>query len=210
MSARRLDHFRLILQGAGWTEQTPTVIAASTHPGEELRIAEMCEHLRMRIPELMLLIVPRHIERTADIIQELRGIDLRPVRRTELERSPVKSNIILIDTTGELRAWQFIASVVIIGKSFLAEGGQNPAEALMARKPVVFGPHMENFQALTNLLLDKNGAAQASDLADLERAVHHLLTDTAEAARIAAAGHESLRAHEGATVRSVERLLALE
>lgn len=210
VSDRRLDHFRSILQGAGWTEQTPTVIAASTHPGEELRIAELCEHLRARIPELMLLIVPRHIERTTDIIQELRGIDLRPVRRTELERSPVKTNIVLIDTTGELRAWQFIASVVIIGKSFLAEGGQNPAEALMARKPVVFGPHMENFQALTNLLLDKNGAVQASDLADLERAVHHLLTDTAEAARIAAAGHESLRAHEGATARSVERLLALE
>jgi 3-deoxy-D-manno-octulosonic-acid transferase len=71
----------------------------------------------------------------------------------------------MVDTTGELSAWQCLATQVVIGKSFLATGGQNPAEALMACKPVLFGPHMENFDALVNLLLREKGAVQVRDFA---------------------------------------------
>ena len=60
--------------------------------------------------------------------------------------------VFLIDSTGELRDWTAHADVVIIGKSFLARGGQNPSEAILANKPVIFGPHMENFEPLAGRL----------------------------------------------------------
>lgn len=207
---KRLDLFRRILKNAGWTDRAPTVIAASTHPGEEVRIAEVCERLRTTIPDLMLLIVPRHVERTPQIVHELRSIGVNPALRSELEASPALTNTVIVNTTGELRAWQCLASLVIIGKSFLATGGQNPAEALMARKPVVFGPHMENFAALTALLLREKGAVRVRGFAELQDVVSDLLKDSARAGAIAEAGYRALSKHKGATTRTVEKLLALD
>lgn len=207
---KRLEQFRSILRNAGWTDRTPTVVAASTHPGEELRIAEVCERLRTILPDLMLLIVPRHVERTPQIVQELRSIGVSPALRTELEVSPAPTNTVIVNTTGELRAWQCLASVVIIGKSFLATGGQNPAEALMARKPVIFGPHMENFAALTALLLREKGALSVSDFAELQAVVSDLLKDSTRAERIAESGYQALTKHKGATARTITKLLALD
>ncbi len=88
--------------------------------------------------------------------------------RTATER--VEADCLLLDTTGELRAWYSVATVAFIGKSLAVTGG-NPVEPIVAGKPVIFGPHMENFAALSRDLLVRDGAIQIQDTDSLTRAV---------------------------------------
>ena len=206
--AGKIDELRKVLTQTGIASIQPILLAASTHAGEEIEFARVFQRLREKIRDLALLIVPRHVERRAEITAALKTIGLSPSLRS-ISGSSVDSNapVFVIDTTGELAAWQHLATLVVVGKSFLAEGGQNPAEAALAQKPVLFGPHMENFTPLVELLLKKGGAQQVADFDELTAACLALLQDKTKAAHMAQAGHQALKAHEGATQRSAERLL---
>ncbi len=201
----KVAEFRQLLQRVGWTEGEPILLAASTHDGEEAEIGKLYNRLKESLPKLFLIIVPRHVERAGKVASTLRGLGINVALRSAI--SDVVARALLVDTTGELRAWQYLASVVIIGKSFLANGGQNPAEAVMAGKPVVFGPHMENFDALVRLLLSRRGAVQVQDFAEAEGLIAKLITDPKKAQRLALAGQQALLAHSGATQRTVAALL---
>lgn len=206
--AIKIEELHMVLALAGIIETQPTLLAASTHAGEEIEIARVFLRLREQVSNLALLIVPRHVERRAEIIAALQSIGISPaLRSVPNSRVDASAPVFLIDTTGELAAWQHLSTVVVVGKSFLAEGGQNPAEAALAQKPVLFGPHMENFTPLVELLLKSDGAKQVADFAELESACRMLLQDEAKAKRLAQAGHDALSIHEGATMRSVERLI---
>jgi 3-deoxy-D-manno-octulosonic-acid transferase len=206
--AAKIDELRAVLTQTGIEPTQPILLAASTHAGEEIEFARVFQRLREKIRDLALLIVPRHVERRAEITAALKTIGISPALRS-ISGSSVDSNapVFVIDTTGELAAWQHLATLVVVGKSFLAEGGQNPAEAALAQKPVLFGPHMENFTPLVELLLKKGGAQQVADFDELTTASLALLQAPSKAAHMAQAGHQALKAHEGATQRSAARLL---
>src|SRR5260370_5906527 len=97
--------------------------------------------------------------------------------RESLQGRGADADCILLDTSGELQEWYGIATVVFVGKSLTAHGGQNPVEPIFAGKPVVFGPHMENFAMLAKRLVSNNGAIQIADTNALEGAVAELLRD---------------------------------
>ena len=204
----KIDELREAMNRTGITSTQPVILAASTHAGEEIELARVFQRLRQQIHDLAFLIVPRHVERRTEINAALNTLGIAPALRSD-PASRVDSNapVFVIDTTGELAAWQHLATLVVVGKSFLAEGGQNPAEAALAQKPVLFGPHMENFTPLVDLLLKKNGAQQVADFSELESACLALLQDSSKAAHMGQAGHRALQAHQGATQRSVERLI---
>lgn len=192
----------------------PVLLAGSTHPGEEKMIAEVFLRLRRAFPGLRLFVAPRHVERAREVRGELEALGLKVVSRTEAlaapqddHGSPLPADVLLLDTTGELREWYMEATLVIIGKSLAAIGGQNPAEAIAAGRPVIFGPHMENFRDLTVGLLASGGAVQIQDLAGLEAECTRLLSDPSERSRLAANGLRQLAAHRGAALRTVEELL---
>lgn len=207
--AEKIAALRTVLTHTGIASNQPTLLAASTHAGEEIELARVFIRLREQVRDLALLIVPRHVERRAEICADLQSLGLAPALRSEpATRTVPSAPVFLIDTTGELAAWQHLATLVIVGKSFLATGGQNPAEAALAKKPVLFGPHMENFTPLVDLLLKHHGAQQVADFAELESACRSLLQNQTQAASMAQAGHDALKIHEGATMRSVERLLS--
>jgi len=200
--------FGEILRQLGITETQPVLLLASTHPGEEVLLAKVALNLRPSHPDLALLIVPRHVERAPEILIELQALGITALLRSELSELPSTSlPTLLINTTGELRAWQSLASMVIIGKSFLAKGGQNPAEAVMAKKPVLFGPQMQNFEALVTLLHQENGAIQVPDTAALEVALKQLLEDPVRRQSLGEAGHRALAAHQGATQATIALIL---
>src|SRR5437899_807023 len=115
---------------------------------------------------------------------------------------PNDADCVLLDTTGELQRWYDIATVVFMGKSLTAHGGQNPVEPILAGKPVVFGPYMENFATLANTLVSKKGAIQVCDADSLERAVVQLLRDIEARKRLVSHAREVLSAHQGATARA--------
>jgi 3-deoxy-D-manno-octulosonic-acid transferase len=182
----------------------PVLFGGSTHRGEEEILATIFLRLRQQFPSLRLFIAPRHVERLREIRSQLGALPVRVALASELVRRPDESDAdcVLLDTTGELQRWYPIATIVFIGKSLTAHGGQNPVEPILAGKPVVFGPHMENFAPLAKGLLSKKGAIQVGDIDSLERAVAGLLQDNAARQRLVQNAREVLDKHEGATARS--------
>jgi len=181
----------------------PIVLASSTHAGEEAWIAQA---IREADPNALPVIAPRHAERRKEAATSLRAAGFEPILRSRFENPAIATNAaFIIDTTGELRDWTAHADVVIIGKSFLAHGGQNPCEAIQAGKPVITGPHMENFQPLASRLLAENAIIQASDPAALASAIRSAL-DPAVAATMTSRASAVLATHEGATTRIVQHI----
>ena len=113
----------------------------------------------------------------------------------------------LVDSTGELRDWYETAAVAIIGKSFRGVGGQNPVEPLLAHKPVVCGPHMENFRFLIEELVAENGIKQLASDQDLVPALDQLLADPDTANRMVKRAESVLAQHDGANARTAGLIL---
>ena len=180
------------------------LFGGSTHRGEEEILATMFLRLRKQFSSLQLFIAPRHVERLREIRAQLEALGLRVALAKEARPGSGRddADCVLLDTTGELQRWYSIASVVFMGKSLTAHGGQNPVEPILAGKPVVFGPHMENFATLAQALVSKKGAIQVRDGDSLERAIVELLLDTEVQQHLVQNAHEVLATHQGATARA--------
>jgi 3-deoxy-D-manno-octulosonic-acid transferase len=203
------DGPRQFLATIGIDHARPILLAGSTHPGEEEILANVFVRLRRDFPALFLIVAPRHVERTREVTSQLEQLGLRVQLRTNAA-SGGEIDAIILNSTGELRDWYAIASVVFVGKSFTVRGGQNPVEPIVAGSPVVFGPHMENFAALADSLVNHHGAVQARDEAGLEQAIASLLRDPDVGEQLVQNAREVLAAHRGATLRTVESLAALQ
>ena len=188
-------------------DDQPILLGGSTHDGEEALLAEVYEQLRKEFPTLFLIIAPRHVERTAEICEVLERRGLSLSLRTEVREEPERPpDCLLLNTTGELRAWYRVATVVFIGKSVTGRGGQNPVEAILAGRPVLFGPHMENFAALASALLAHGGALEVAGAAELCGAAAALLRDESARLELVTRAGEVIAAHAGATARTVSLL----
>src|SRR5438309_7399980 len=183
--------------------ERPVLFGGSTHRGEEEILATIFLRLRQQFPSLRLFIAPRHVERLREIRAHLAALPIHVNLASEVWVNRASdADCIVLDTTGELQRWYAIATIVFIGKSLTAHGGQNPVEPIMAGKPVVFGPHMENFATLSKTLVSKNGAIEVSDIDSLERAVDNLLRDSETRQRLVQNAREVLNQHRGATARA--------
>ncbi|MBU3664435.1 MAG: 3-deoxy-D-manno-octulosonic acid transferase [Chthoniobacterales bacterium] len=199
--------FRPILTAWGFGASDPVILAGSTHRGEEALMTAVLRRLKTAFPRVKLILVPRHAERASEIVAELSAGDLRVALRSA---APDGSgpDVLLVDTTGELRDWYACADCVFIGKSITGRGGQNPVEAIMAGRPVNFGPHMENFADLRDNLLKLGGAVEVSGEDSLLEAFRSQLADgdlrkkTTEAALLA------LKPHRGAVARTADLIEA--
>jgi len=179
------------------------LFGGSTHRGEEEILVTIFLRLREQFPSLRLFIAPRHVERLQEIRTRLSTLPLRVTLASEdPTRGAANADCMLLDTTGDLQRWYGIASVVFIGKSLTAHGGQNPVEPILAGKPVVFGPHMENFATLAKTLVSNDAAMQVNDAESLERTVGELLRDSEARQRLVKNARAALCEHEGATTRA--------
>lgn len=191
------DDFRSILNSM--RRDKPVVLAASTHAGEEALIATA-----IRQAGAFPLIVPRHAERRAQVVADLQQAGFTPILRTagELPADIPENACYIADTTGELRDWTALADAVVIGKSFLAKGGQNPVEAIAARKPVITGPDMTNFADLV-ALLQQEEAIVCCPGDELAAAIHQALDGSVATTNRTERAYNALSVHSGATRRSV-------
>ncbi len=198
-----------LLLATGMPGGTPLLVAGSTHDGEEVILAGLLARWRIAHPSLRLILAPRHVERVPALLRELKPLGLRILRRTEL---PVQAewDILLLDTTGELKDWYSLASLAFVGKSLTSHGGQNPVEPALAGKAVVFGPHMENFESVVRLLLQADGAVQVDGPAELETQIAALLGAPERRQALGQNAIRSLSAHQGATQRTVAAILKCE
>jgi len=181
----------------------PIALAASTFPGEEVLIASA---IRNADPNALPVIVPRHAERRQEVSHALTQAGFRVTLRSAFETPLQTENaVFVIDTTGELATWTTHADVVIIGKSFLSTGGQNPAEAILANKPLILGPHMENFQPLVQHLHTAEGALLAIDGEEISSAIRRALNPMV-AEKLTQNATAILSTHQGATQRHLKVL----
>src|SRR5881392_2785486 len=178
------------------------LFGGSTHRGEEKILADVFCALRAEFPELFLVLAPRHVERVKEVESELRQRNLRAIRRSAAEKPAQLPDCLLIDTTGELPDWYNIATIVFIGKSLTAHGGQNPAEAISAQKPVIFGPHMENFAGLAKELIAEGGALCVRNSQELMEHSRRLLRNSAEREELATNALRVIQPHREAAVRT--------
>lgn len=174
------------------------ILAASTHVGEEPLMASAIAKAG-GFP----LIVPRHAERRAEVRTSLQTAGFEVALRSDF--SPVEGKgVLVVDSTGELRDWTAHADIVVIGKSFLAEGGQNPAEAVQAGKPLLFGPHMENFEPLATRLVEMGAAWRVTDATELAERLKDIIAGNRRPDPELA--HRVLSRHSGATGRMIDWL----
>ena len=180
----------------------PVVLAASTHPGEEKAIGEA---ILKSGEDVIYLVIPRHAERRSVVSQDLSSIGYEVCMRSDYKR-PEQPNkaCLLADTTGELRDWTAHADLVIIGKSWLSEGGQNPAEAIIAGVPLICGPNMGNFEPLITTLREVNGVEVLGSVDDLSEVVSDLLNDPSRCETMIESSRKVLAQHENAVIKTLD------
>ena len=190
----------------------PVWVAGSTHAGEEKILGEIFKRLRQRFPTLFLVVVPRHHERGKEAGRDLEACGVKFVYRNAMtpamQKQPGEVEALLVNTTGELRYFYEHATVVFVGKSLTAQGGQNPIEPGALAKPIVFGPNMQNFDAITKLLVKRGGALQVRDSVELEAALNDILCDSQRAAQLGQNALAVVQENLGAVERTVEMILA--
>ncbi|HWX22302.1 MAG TPA: 3-deoxy-D-manno-octulosonic acid transferase [Candidatus Binatia bacterium] len=184
--AAKLDERRnldvpAMLRQLGVPPGARVLVGGSTHAGEEALLAEQFLRLRERFPDLFLVLVPRHFERSREVGRELEALGVNFAYRNEVsagvQYAPDELQCLLVNTTGELKHFYEHASIIFVGKSLLAEGGQNPIEPGALGKAMVFGPHMGNFAEVVSSLLANDAAVQVRDAAGLEQALAELLAN---------------------------------
>ena len=192
-----------VLRSLGIDGDRPILFGGSTHAGEEEVLGEIFQRLRSDFPAITLIVAPRHVERAGEIRARLTRLGLDVSLRSEAGAvRTVPPDCILLDSTGELQNWYAVATIVFVGKSLTARGGQNPVEPILAGKPVLFGPHMENFSALAQALIANKAAIQIHDPNSLQEKIAWLLRDREAALRLVANAQTVLARHGGATSRT--------
>lgn len=188
----------------------PVIFGGSTHPGEEEILGKIFRDLRSEFSDLFLIVAPRHAERAGEVCRALEQMNLRVTCRSALSSNGGEFDCLVIDTTGELQDWYLAATVVFMGKSLTARGGQNPVEPILAGKPVIFGPHMENFAALARTLVAQEAVVEARDASSLEARIAELLRDGDARAQLVANARSVIATHRGATARTAALLMDLK
>jgi 3-deoxy-D-manno-octulosonic-acid transferase len=155
----------------------PCWLAASTHAGEETAIGRIHLTLAAQFPGLLTIVAPRHPTRADEIGRDLDHMGLAVARRSAHDPIGPGTNILLVDTMGELGLFMRLAPIVFMGKSLLAKGGQNPLEPARLGASVLFGPHMDNFTELASRLEQQGGAERVADEEGLAAAVARRLSD---------------------------------
>ena len=143
-------------------------IIASTHKGEEQVFFKLYSQLKQQIPELLLLVVPRHPERFDEVAIQVKTAQLILSRRTQNETCDLATDVYLANTMGELKVLYAAADVAFVGGSlFKSLGGHNVLEPAAIGVPVIFGAYMENFKVIETDILAANAAIQCQNEAEL-------------------------------------------
>ena len=195
--------------GALKIDNRPIVFGGSTHPGEEEILGKVFRELQREFPDLLLVVAPRHAERSRAVRAALEQIGVRVALRSQTTIIDGPIDCLLLDSTGEVANWYAAATVAFVGKSLTTHGGQNPVEAIVAGVPVIFGPNMENFAALAKALVSKDGAIQVHDAGTLEGAAAKLLRDSEARRRLVENARDVLSEHRGATARAARLVVDL-
>jgi 3-deoxy-D-manno-octulosonic-acid transferase len=188
----------------------PVIVAGSTMKGEEVAMLRAFRRVRSTAPTTLLVLAPRNPERFAEAEQLARQEGWKVSKRSDLaiDAEP-RVDVVVLDTIGELATIYQIATVVFVGGSLAATGGHNVLEPAVFGKPIVFGPHMENFLEIAEAFISNGAGVQLAGEDELEEAFLSLMSDPVRRARLGAAARALVEANRGANEKSVAVLAQL-
>ncbi len=196
-----------VLRAAGFDEGDPVWVAGSTWPGEETMACEVHRAARERFPRLRFALAPRHVERAADIESEIAARGWRVLRRSALRGAGTAAgtppDVLLLDTTGELKDFYAAADVVFVGKSLAARGGQNPIEPAALGKATLCGPHMGNFRGVVEDLRAAGALSVVHSAEEWTAELIRLLGDSAMRLEMGRRAAALVRSKSGALARTM-------
>jgi 3-deoxy-D-manno-octulosonic-acid transferase len=191
-------------------------IAASTMPGafpgdvdEDDAVIAAFRILAARYPGLLLLLAPRKPEQFDRAARKLEAAGIGFARRSLLAQSPVppgeagRPAALLLDSIGELGSLFFAADVVFLGGTLASRGGHNILEPALFAKPVITGPHMENFQAIADEFRGAQAMVEIREESELAAAVDHLLTDAAVRRKVGLRAQACAESRRGTVKRTL-------
>ncbi|MEN6373586.1 MAG: glycosyltransferase N-terminal domain-containing protein [Smithella sp.] len=182
-------------------------VAGSTHQGEEEVVIKVYLELIQKYPDFKLIVVPRHIERTRDVIDLLYKYNLNDlITVTEIKNGKIrqKERIIVVDVIGVLFKVYSLATVIYCGGSLVPKGGQNILEAAAWGKVIFYGPSMEDFTEEKNLLENVEAGVTIRNAPELLQEIIRALENPAELKQRGAKGQEVVAANMGAAARYAE------
>jgi len=185
-------------------------VAGSTHEGEEETILRVYQRLITYLPNLRLLIAPRHLERVERVMMKVESAGLKPVRRSFCTGKPIRQNeVIVLDTVGELAKLYALAAIAFVGGSLIQRGGHNIMEPALHGVPVLFGPHIDNFRPHAELLLREGVGFQVRNENELAEVAFKLLNSEPLRRTLAWKAEQLLSRHRGASDRVANAIAEL-
>lgn len=195
------------LRGCGAGNDRLIWVCGSTHVGEEEIVFRVFRELRAKFPSLFLVLAPRHPERTKEVLAVAERCGVSVTLRTQPPQSG--ADCLLLNTTGELKAFYEAATVIFVGKSLRGRGGQNIIEAAATGAPVLFGPAMQNFEAIADDFVRAGAGVQVADEATLRLALEELLAKPERRREMAERARQVIVQGSGAAERTLEAMVAL-
>ncbi len=181
-------------------------VAGSTHPGEEDIILDVFGRLRRFFPTLRLIIAPRRVERAEDINRLVMDKGFKSLLKTQMPMKAEPYDVLILDTIGELERIYGIAKIAFVGGSLTPVGGHNLLEPASFGRPVLFGPHTDNFVLMSQLLIEAGGGRRVRDGEDLFETVRELLTDPEKSNRMGQKAKKFVETSRGAMGRVMENI----
>jgi len=186
---------------AAWAAGRPVWVAGSTHPIEDQQILQVHQQLLQQLPELLLIIVPRHSERFDGVSQLCKSMALSFIKRSDGLSPAPATQVVVGDTMGELLLMCGVADVAFIGGSLIERGGHNPLEPAALGKPVLMGPHVFNFSDICQRLTAAKGLTIVDDPAQLGQALQRLFNDNSQRLTMGQSGQEFVKSNQGTLQR---------
>lgn len=181
-------------------------IAASTHQGEETLLLPVYQQLKKQIPELLLMIVPRHPERFCQVRDLCEEQGLSVVMRSESQPVTGETDVYVADSMGELKMLYAAADVALVGGSLVPVGGHNVLEPALLGVPVLFGPAMFNFKEIAARIQAEQAAILCNDSAALVDAILRIKNDADFRNKMTAKAKAFVLRNQGATRRIADML----
>jgi len=184
------------------------IVAGSTHDNEEEQIVNVYKRLKRDHPKARLLLAPRHTNRIKEIEWMLReqGLEVLSLSTLDKATDQLKDNaVFVLDIMGVLSQLYQLADVVFVGGSLIPHGGQNPLEAAVWAKPIIFGKYMFNFDAISKMLLENNAAIKVENEEELFKVLSEFLKNPKLAQRMGKNAKELMDANKG----SIEKIAGL-
>jgi len=180
------------------------VVAGSTMRGEETAVLQAFRKIKATQTHAIAIIAARQPERFGEVERLSREAGFVTIRRSELpiDAEP-RADVVVLDTIGELAQLYQLATVVFVGGSLADHGGHNILEPAIFGKPIIFGPHMQNFREIAEVFVLNDAAIQVHTERELDNAILSLVRDPVQRARLGAAARALVEANRGAKEKTL-------